>query len=88
LPERHDQEFVCVRIAGIGIVRKAKYGGMEVSEAKRLRLLEDENRKLNITTVKSGGIQNGKSASVTLIGNYSSGEFLSRHRHQRQHGDY
>ena len=25
---------------------KAKYGGMEVSEAKRLRLLEDENRKL------------------------------------------
>jgi putative transposase len=25
---------------------KAKYGGMEVSEAKRLRSLEDENRKL------------------------------------------
>jgi putative transposase len=25
---------------------KAKYGGMDVSEAKRLRLLEDENRKL------------------------------------------
>ena len=25
---------------------KAKYGGMEVSEAKRLRMLEDENRKL------------------------------------------
>jgi putative transposase len=25
---------------------KAKYGGMEVSEAKRLRLLEDENAKL------------------------------------------
>ena len=25
---------------------KAKYGGMEVSEAKRLRLLEDENRRL------------------------------------------
>ena len=25
---------------------KARYGGMEVSEAKRLRLLEDENRKL------------------------------------------
>ena len=25
---------------------KAKYGGMEVSEAKRLRALEDENRKL------------------------------------------
>ena len=24
---------------------KAKYGGMEVSEAKRLRMLEDENRK-------------------------------------------
>jgi putative transposase len=25
---------------------KAKYGGMEVSDAKRLRTLEDENRKL------------------------------------------
>lgn len=25
---------------------RAKYGGMEVSEAKRLRQLEDENRKL------------------------------------------
>jgi putative transposase len=25
---------------------KAKYGGMEVSEAKRLRMLEDESRKL------------------------------------------
>jgi len=25
---------------------KAKYGGMEVSEARRLRSLEDENRKL------------------------------------------
>ena len=25
---------------------KAKFGGMEVSEAKRLRSLEDENRKL------------------------------------------
>jgi len=25
---------------------KAKYGGMEVSEAKRLRELEDENRRL------------------------------------------
>ncbi len=26
--------------------RKSKYGGLEVSEAKRLRTLEDENRKL------------------------------------------
>ena len=25
---------------------KAKYGGMDVSEARRLRALEDENRKL------------------------------------------
>lgn len=25
---------------------KAKYGGLEVSEAKRLRALEDENRRL------------------------------------------
>ena len=25
---------------------KAKYGGMEVSEARRLRVLEDENRRL------------------------------------------
>ena len=25
---------------------KAKYGGLEVSEAKRLRQLEDENRQL------------------------------------------
>ena len=25
---------------------KAKYGGLDVSEAKRLRLLEDENRRL------------------------------------------
>ncbi len=27
---------------------KSKYGGMEVSEAKRLRHLEDENRRLKI----------------------------------------
>lgn len=27
---------------------KAKYAGMEVSEAKRLRQLEDENRRLKI----------------------------------------
>jgi putative transposase len=26
--------------------RKSKYGGMEVSEARRLKALEDENRKL------------------------------------------
>jgi putative transposase len=26
---------------------KSKYGGMEVSDAKRLRALEDENRRLN-----------------------------------------
>lgn len=26
---------------------KAKYGGMEVSEAKRLKALEEENAKLN-----------------------------------------
>ncbi len=25
---------------------KAKYGGLDISEAKRLRMLEDENRKL------------------------------------------
>ena len=25
---------------------KSKYGGMDVSEPKRLRILEDENRKL------------------------------------------
>lgn len=25
---------------------KAKYGGMEVSDARRLRMLEDENRRL------------------------------------------
>jgi putative transposase len=27
---------------------KAKYGGMEVSEARRLRQLEDENRRLKV----------------------------------------
>jgi putative transposase len=27
---------------------KAKYGGMDVSDAKRLRALEDENRKLKM----------------------------------------
>lgn len=27
---------------------KAKYGGMEVSEAKRLKALEDENAKLKL----------------------------------------
>lgn len=26
--------------------QKAKYGGMEVSDARRLRALEDENRRL------------------------------------------
>lgn len=26
---------------------KSKYGGMEISEARRLRELEDENRRLN-----------------------------------------
>jgi putative transposase len=32
---------------------KAKYGGMEVSEAKRLRMLEDENRKLKKLSAES-----------------------------------
>ena len=31
---------------------KSKYGGMEVSEAKRLRELEDENGKLKRITVQ------------------------------------
>jgi len=35
------------RVAGATIYNwKAKYGGLEVSEAKRLRALEDENAKL------------------------------------------
>ena len=32
---------------------KAKYGGLDVSEAKRLRALEDENRKLKKLLAKS-----------------------------------
>ena len=32
---------------------KAKYGGMEVSEAKRLRALEDENAKLKRLLVET-----------------------------------
>lgn len=30
---------------------KAKYGGMEVSEAQRLRQFEEENRKLKVEAV-------------------------------------
>ena len=32
---------------------KAKYGGMDVSDAKRLRALEEENRKLKKLLVES-----------------------------------
>ena len=32
---------------------KAKYGGMEVSEAKRLKALEDENRRLKKLLAKN-----------------------------------
>ena len=32
---------------------KAKFGGMDLSDAKRLKVLEDENRKLNNQGVKS-----------------------------------
>src|SRR3954470_22704356 len=31
---------------GVGAARRAKYGGMAVSDAKRLRALEEENRRL------------------------------------------
>jgi len=31
---------------------KTKFGGMDVSEAKRLRQLEEENRRLNILNVR------------------------------------
>jgi putative transposase len=34
------------RDLGRNILWKAKYGGMEVSDAKRLKALEDENRRL------------------------------------------
>ena len=34
---------------------KAKYAGMEVSEAKRLRQLEDENRRLKIAGGRDAG---------------------------------
>jgi putative transposase len=32
--------------ASTGSAAKAKYGGLEVSDARRLKALEDENRKL------------------------------------------
>jgi len=40
---------ICRRlgVSGVTLYRwKAKYGGLEVSEAKRLRALEEENRRL------------------------------------------
>jgi putative transposase len=33
---------------------KAKYGGMDVSDAKRLKALEDQNGKLNILLPDAG----------------------------------
>jgi putative transposase len=46
---RGGTEEVCRR-HGIGITTfykwKARYGGLEVSEARRLKALEDENRRL------------------------------------------
>jgi putative transposase len=30
---------------------KARYGGLDVSDARRLKMLEDENRKLKKTTM-------------------------------------
>ena len=40
-------------IAGQTLYRwKGKYGGMEVSEAKRLRALEEENRQLKQTVAE------------------------------------
>ena len=41
---------ICARKHGVSSATfynwKAKYGGLDVSEAKRLKALEDENRKL------------------------------------------
>ena len=42
---------------------KAKYGGMDVSEAKRLRMLEDENRKLKKLLAKREEKENSKRRS-------------------------
>jgi putative transposase len=35
---------------------KAKYGGLEVSEARRLKALEDENRRLKKLLAESRGL--------------------------------
>src|SRR5271157_4572294 len=54
---------------------KAKYGGLEVSEARRLKSLEDENRRLkklraeSATRVRAGGVGSFDSAlSVQTAG--------------------
>jgi putative transposase len=49
-PRKWCQSCDIVRQYGIAVQTfyrwKSKYGGMEVSEAKRLKQLEDENRRL------------------------------------------
>ena len=50
---------------------KAKYGGMDVSDAKRLRALEDENSKLKrlLADAMLGSVRNlvcGAGLSITL----------------------
>jgi putative transposase len=42
----HDTLSNCQQGLAVRLRWKAKYGGLEVSEAQRLRQLEEENRKL------------------------------------------
>ncbi len=51
---------------------KAKYGGLEVSEAKRLRALEDENRKLK------------KLLAESMLDNAALNELLSKNGRARR----
>ena len=54
---------------------KAKYGGMDISEAKRLRALEEENAKLRFWPNRSGcpsraPFKNGRPAANRATGSY------------------
>jgi len=45
---------------------KAKYGGMDVSDAQRLKQLEDENRRLKHTRKRSAERAGGRSGLLIL----------------------
>ena len=62
---------------------KSKYGGMEVSDAKRLRSLEDENRRLKHLVADLSLDKEVLKAVIRKTGGASAGCLSGRERHRQ-----